>query len=155
VRHREDAPEFTKMVESMPALAEVAKQVEYFLGSRHRVRFLKKEGYGKFTMLNAQVALGGNGQAEKSPPTLVDHEKIAWDKEKFANQCAGCHTTAVDPETRSFSEFGLDCYTCHGEVDLNHSNDTSLVLLSKKRRNDAKAITSLCAQCHLRESKSR
>ncbi|HEU0176550.1 MAG TPA: hypothetical protein VFV58_19965 [Blastocatellia bacterium] len=155
VRHREDAPEFTKMLESLPALAEVAKQVEYFLGSRHRVRFLKKEGYGKFTMLNAQVALGQNGQAEKSTPTLVDHEKFAWDKEKFANQCAGCHTTAVDPETRAFSEFGLDCYTCHGEVNLNHSNDTSLVLLSKKRRNDAKAITSLCAQCHLRESKSR
>ena len=34
-----------------PALAEMAKQVEYFLGSRHRARLLKKEGYGKFTML--------------------------------------------------------------------------------------------------------
>ena len=152
VRHREDAPEVTKTVESQPALAEVAKQIEYFLGSRHRVRFLKKEGYGKFTMLNAQSAApGANGQ----PAMLIDHEKLAWDKEKFANRCAGCHTTAVDPETRAFSEFGLDCYTCHGDVDLNHSKDTSLVLLSKKRRNDAKAITSLCAQCHMRESKSR
>ena len=151
VRQREDAPELAKTLESLPALAELAKQVEYFLGSRQRARLLKKEGYGKFTMLNAQVTLGGNGQ----PAKLIDHEKLAWDKEKFANRCAGCHTTGVDPETRAFSEFGLDCYTCHGAVDLNHSNDTSLVLLSKKRRNDAKAITSLCAQCHLRESKSR
>ena len=62
VRQREDAPELARMLESLPALAEVAKQVEYFLGSRHRVRFLKKEGYGKFAMLNAQAALGGNGQ---------------------------------------------------------------------------------------------
>ena len=151
VRQREDAPELAKTLESLPALAEMAKQVEYFLGSRHRARLLKKEGYGKFTLLNAQVALGGNGQ----PAKLIDHEKLAWDKVKFAGRCAGCHTTGVDPETRAFSEFGLDCYACHGAVDLNHSNDTSLVLLSKKRRNDAKAITSLCAQCHLRESKSR
>jgi len=155
VRQREDAPELAKTLESAPDLAEVAKQVEYFLGSRHRARLLKKEGYGKFTMLNAQLALGGNGQPATAPPTSAPHEKLAWDKEKFANRCAGCHTTGVDPETKAFSEFGLDCYTCHGVVDLNHSNDTSLVLLSKKRRNDAKAITALCAQCHLRESKSR
>ncbi len=151
VRQLESAPELTKMLESLPALADAAKQIEYFLGSRHRVRFLKKEGYGKFTMLNAQAALGASGQAAK----LIDHEKLAWDKDKFANRCAGCHATAVDPQTRAFSEFGLDCYTCHSAVDLNHSNDISLVLLSKLRRNDAKVITSLCAQCHLRESKSK
>src|SRR5215475_1104919 len=151
VRQREDAPELTRMLESQSALAEVAKQIEYFLGSRHRVRFLKKEGYGKFTTLNTQAALGGAGQATQ----LIDHEKLAWDKEKFANRCAGCHTTAVNAETGAFSAFGLDCYTCHSSVDLNHTNDISLVLLSKLRRNDAKVITSLCAQCHLRESKSR
>jgi hypothetical protein len=151
VRYREDAPELTGMLESQPALAAAAKQVEYFLGSRHRARFLKKDGYGKFAILNAQAALGANNQSS----SLIDHEKLAWDKEKFANRCAGCHTTAVDPETRAFSAFGLDCYACHGSVDLNHTNDISLVLLSKLRRNEAKVITSLCAQCHLRESKSR
>jgi hypothetical protein len=151
VRQIEDAPELAKTLESQPGLADVAKQVEYFLGSRHRARFLKKEGYGKFATLNAQVEMGANNQ----PAALIADGKLAWDKEKFANRCAGCHTTAVDPETRAFSAFGLDCYVCHGEVDLNHSNDTSLVLLSKKRRDDARVITSLCAQCHLRESKSR
>ena len=151
VRQREDAPELAKILEGQPALTEVAKQIEYFLGSRHRVRFLKKEGYGKFAMLNAQAVLGENGQAAK----LIDHEKLAWDKEKFANRCVGCHTTAVDSTEKTFSAFGLDCYTCHGVVDLNHTKDTALILLSKKRRSDAKVITSICAQCHLREAKSK
>ncbi len=154
IRQREDAPELAKILEGLPALSPVEKQVEYFLGSRRHVRFLKKEGYGKFAILNAQAILGETGQAAKLPK-LVDHEKLVWEKEKFANRCAGCHATAIDPETKAFSAFGLDCYTCHGEVDLNHTNDISLVLLSKKRRSDAKVVISLCAQCHLRESKSR
>jgi hypothetical protein len=153
VRKREDAPELTKMVEAQPALAEVAKQIEYFLGSRHRVRFLKKEGYGKFAMLNAQAALSETGQARTAK--IIESEKLVWDKEKFGNRCAGCHTTAIDPATKAFSAFALDCYVCHGNVDLNHTSDTSMILLSKKRRSDAKAITSVCAQCHLREAKSR
>ena len=90
VRQREDAPDLVKMVEGQSALAEEAKQIEYFLGSRNRVRFLKKEGYGKFAILNAQAVLSENGQAI-NPPKIIDGEKLAWDKEKFANRCAGCH----------------------------------------------------------------
>lgn len=153
VRQREDAPALTKMLTTQPALAEVAKQIEYFLGSRHRVRFLKKEGYGKFAILNAMAILGETGTAQSPAPfpvKITDAEKLSWDKEKFANRCAGCHATAVEPATKAFGAFGLDCYVCHGNVDLNHTKDNALVLLSKKRRNDAKVITSLCAQCHLR-----
>ncbi len=151
MRQREDAPDLAKMIEGQPGLADVVKQIEFFLGSRRRVRFLKREGYGKFAILNASAFLGENGR----PAKLIDGEKLVWNKDKFANRCAGCHATAVDPATKAVSTFGLDCYTCHGDVDLNHSKDTSLILLSKKRRNDAKVITSLCAQCHLREGKSR
>jgi predicted CXXCH cytochrome family protein len=151
VRQREDAPELAEMLAGQQALAGVVKEIEYFLGSRHRIRFLKREGYGKFALLTAQAVLGETGRAAK----LTGAEKPAWDKEKFANRCAGCHSTGVDAATRTFGVFGLDCYACHGNVDLNHSKDTSLVLLSKKRRGDAKVVTSICAQCHLRESKSR
>jgi predicted CXXCH cytochrome family protein len=112
---------------------------------------LKKEGYGKFAILNTQAELGSGRQVQK----WIDVQKAAWDKDRFANRCAGCHTTAVDTSTRAFTAFGLDCYTCHGAVDLNHTNDTSLVFLSKKQRNDARVITSACAQCHLRMGKSR
>jgi predicted CXXCH cytochrome family protein len=108
--------------------------VEFFLGSRNHVRFLKKSGYGKFAILSPA------GE---------------WEKDTFADRCAGCHSTGVDPKDRSFSAFGLDCYTCHGVVNLEHTADTALMWLSKKRRDDAKAVTSICAQCHLRGGKSR
>ncbi len=151
VRQSEDALEWQNIFKSQPALAAIAPQVEYFLGSRHRLRFLKKEGYGKFAILNTQAELGPGRQVQK----WIDVQKPAWDKDRFANRCAGCHTTAVDTSTRAFTAFGLDCYTCHGAVDLNHTNDTSLVFLSKKQRSDARVITSACAQCHLRIGKSR
>ncbi|HXG93606.1 MAG TPA: multiheme c-type cytochrome [Blastocatellia bacterium] len=151
VRQREDAPEMVKILEAQPSLASITKQVEFFMGSRHRVRFLKKEGYGKFAILNAQAVLGESGQATK----IIDGDKLVWDKDKFANRCAGCHATGINAADKTFTAFGIDCYVCHGDVNVDHSNDTSLILLSKKRRNGAKLITSLCAQCHLRGSRSR
>src|SRR5262245_27241187 len=123
IRHREDASELVRKL-SPPA------EVEFLLGSRRHVRFLKKSGYGKFAIQNP-----GGG----------------WDNNKAADRCAGCHTTGVDPKTRAFSAFGLDCYTCHGVVDLEHTADTAKMWLSKKW-DDVKAITSICAQCHLREA---
>lgn len=150
VRQREDAPGLEEILKQ-PALSAFASQVEYFMGSRHRVRFLKKSGYGKFSILNTQAVMGADGHAQK----LLESEKPAWDKDRFANQCAGCHTTGVEAATKAYTAFGLDCYTCHGVVDLNHTHDTSLIFLSKKQRSDARAITSTCAQCHLRMGKAR
>ena len=151
IRQNEDAPEWRDVFKGQPTLIAFAPQVQYFLGSRHRLRFLKKEGYGKFALLNTQAELGSGRQVSK----WLEADKPTWDKDRFASRCAGCHTTAVDPSTKAFAAFGLDCYTCHGSVDLNHTNDTSLVFLSKKRRNDAKVIESACAQCHLRMGKSK
>ncbi len=151
LRHREDASELRALQNSHPKLRELGEEIEYFLGSRNRVRFLKKDGYGKFAILDTQAVLNAQKKAERWE--AVDAPK--WDKEKFADRCAGCHSTAVDSATKTFTAFGLDCYTCHGNVDSNHSNDISLVLLSKKQRSDVKVVTSICAQCHLRESKSK
>ena len=126
IRQREDAPELVKKTQA-------PEEVEYFLGSRNHIRYLKKDGYGKF-------AIWTNGK---------------WVGGHFNDRCAGCHTTAVDSKTRAFTAFGLDCYTCHGVVDLEHTADTSRILLSKKRRDDARTITSICASCHVREGRSR
>ena len=145
VRQREDAPELRALLEGPAA------QAEYFLGSRRRVRFLKKAGYGKFAMLSTQAVLGPDGRAERWEAL----EKPSWDERRFADRCAGCHSTAVEAKSKSFSAFGLDCYTCHGDVDLAHTSDTSKILLSKKHRSDSLVITSICAQCHLRGGKSR
>ena len=151
VRQGEDAPVLQALVRKQPALSHVANEIEYFLGSRHRVRFLKKDGYGKFALLNAQAVLGPDSQVDK----WIDADKLSWDKERFGNRCAGCHATAVDSTAKTFAAFGLDCYACHGDVTLEHTKDTSLIWLSRKRRDDARAITSICAQCHLRLGKSR
>ena len=131
VRQKEDAPDLAAQLKDQ----NISPEVEYFLGGRHRVRFLRKIGYGKFS--------------------LWASERNAWDSEKFANRCAGCHATGVDSSTKSFTAFGIDCYACHGDVTLDHTKDTRLMWLSKKRRDDARAITSICAQCHLRSGKSR
>ncbi len=146
LRQQEDAPDLAQVLKAQQAMSALSQKIEYFLGSRNRVRFLRKQGYGKLALLNTQVVLGPNGRGQQ----WLDADKPAWDKDRFGDRCAGCHATGVDPATRSFAAFGLDCYTCHGVVDLDHTKDTSLVFLSKKRRRDARSITSTCAQCHLR-----
>jgi predicted CXXCH cytochrome family protein len=151
IRTREDAPELEALLEQQGPLSAFKSEIEYFLGSRHYVRFLKKVGYGKFALLSARADLDDNKRASR----WVNIEKLQWDQERFANRCAGCHTTAVEAKTKAFSAFGLDCYTCHGNVSLDHTKDTSLVWLSKKNRSDSRAITSICAQCHLRMGRSK
>jgi predicted CXXCH cytochrome family protein len=149
VRQAEDAPELQTLARKLPELSSMVSEIGYFLGSRHRVRFLKKSGYGKFSILNVQAVLGLNALDK----TIGDSP--SWDREKFGARCAGCHATAVDASTNAFAAFGIDCYACHGDATLEHTKNTSLMWLSKKRRDDARAITSICAQCHIRFGKSR
>jgi cytochrome c554/c'-like protein len=106
---------------------------EEFVGSK-LARPLRRAGYGKFDILEA--------------------DKKTWNKEKFANRCAGCHTTAVDPETKAFSATALDCYTCHGVADPNHTKDTALMRFSAKYPKNSREIVSVCGSCHLRGGKS-
>ena len=153
VRHREDAPGLAAAVRTEPALAPVVSEIEYFLGSRNRVRPMKQTGVGRFALLDAQGELDGGGV------TRWIARSLSWDDERFANRCAGCHATGVDPKTKTFSAFGLDCYTCHGDVSLEHTKDRSLVWWSAARRNETgfeavQAMTSICAQCHLRGGRS-
>ncbi len=108
---------------------------ESILGAHVPQRGLKPDGYGKFDLLSA--------------------DRKSWDKQAFELRCAGCHTTAVDPQTHAFSAASLDCYTCHGVVPQNHPTDTSLVWFSKRHSREPKQIVSICGQCHLREGKSR
>jgi predicted CXXCH cytochrome family protein len=156
VRHREDAPALAKILNDEPRLAAVRPEVEFFLGSRHRVRLLKQEARGTLSLLPVQAVLDGSGTVQN----WIGLETVRWDRDRFANSCAGCHATAVDPSTKAFATFGLDCFTCHGDVTLDHTRDTSLVWWSTKRRNltdfrEVQAMTSICAQCHLREGRSR
>lgn len=151
IRRREDAPELAALMKSQPALAARADEIEFFLGGRKHLRFLKSIGYGRLALLNVRADMAGSSQARAWHGT----DQLTWDEEKFSARCAGCHTTAVDSKTRTYSAFSLDCYTCHGVVDLKHSTNPSLVLLSRTRRREALVITSICASCHIRIGTSR
>lgn len=140
VRVREEAPELNQ-------IAGIPEGTEYFLGSRNWIRMLKKDGYGKFAIWTAKYDRKGG--------KWVDAAGASWDRNKFADRCAGCHATAVETATKAFTTYGHDCFTCHGSVNLEHSGDTTLIWLSKKRRSDVKAIASVCGSCHLRGGKSQ
>src|SRR6516164_2001377 len=84
LRQSEDAPELQHVLESEPTLKPVAAEIGYFLGSRHRVRFLKKAGYGKFAILSTQAVLGPDRRAV----SWIGLTKPSWDTDRFANQCA-------------------------------------------------------------------
>jgi Cytochrome c554 and c-prime len=146
VRQREDAPELIERLQNEAKVKAFDSETTHTLGSRNHVRYLRKDGYGKFDLSSFRADIGKDRKVEHWEGTA----KPEWQKGKFENRCAGCHTTGIDAESKTFRGVGLDCYTCHGVVDLNHSGDVSLIFLSKKRRSDVLAITSTCAQCHLR-----
>jgi hypothetical protein len=135
-----------------PALAAVADEVKFLLGDDRRVRFLKPtEQYGQLALLSAEwVPPRGDKTAE-----LLHVEKPQWNAQTFGQSCAGCHATGVDPETKAFAATSLDCYVCHGHATLEHTKDTRLIHLAKKREDPARVAISICAQCHVRTGKSR
>ena len=151
IREREGAPDLVEFAKAEPRMNKFLKDIEFFIGSRNHIRMAKKTGYGRMALFSA----GGTLTADKKEIKWTGLDQAAWDQDKFFNRCAGCHATGVDVEKKTHTAFSLDCYTCHGNADIEHNKDSALMLLSKKKRNDAKVITSLCAQCHLREGKSR
>ena len=130
----------------------VASEVTMELGGRRLIRFLKpSEAYGKVEILSAEFWPAVAGKKEE----LRGANQAHWDAKVFGDSCAGCHATGVDSKTRAFSSPSLDCYVCHGEVDPNHSKDTAMVHLSRKRNDPARIAISVCAQCHARGGHSR
>ncbi len=138
-------------LKNTPAVQDLAKEVTLVLGKGNRLRFLRPaEAYGKLDLLSVEWVPPRENESGK----LISTNRPHWDQKMFADACAGCHMTGVDSKTRTFSAKSLDCYVCHGEVDVQHSKDTALVLLSKKRQDPAHVSTSICAQCHVRGGKS-
>jgi predicted CXXCH cytochrome family protein len=135
-----------------PALEPVAGEVTLVLGGNNRVRFLKPTGeYGQLALHSAAWVPPRGTEG----PRLIATGRPHWDPRTFGDACAGCHATGVDPRTRAFSTPSLDCYVCHGDVNLKHSEDPALVLLARKRNDPARVVTSICAQCHVRTGQSR
>lgn len=133
-----------------PAARPFADDVQLIMGDSRAQRFLKRSSaYGKVELLSVGAAFGRGRRAKLDSP-----DKPRWDTEMFAQQCAGCHTTAVDPRTHAFSALSLDCFTCHGDGPPEHANDPKLMPLAKIRGDSPKVVTSICASCHVRFGKS-
>ena len=146
-------PDILAQIIEHPELKPFASQVRFVLGYKHEMRLLQKSNeYGKLLLLSARITPETEGT---QPLSVIGEAPFHWEDKTFAQQCAGCHTTAVDSRTQSFSAPGIDCYSCHGDVDLEHTNDPSLVYLSKTREDKAGLISQICAQCHIRTGRSQ
>jgi hypothetical protein len=122
--------------------ADVADEAKILLGARNHVRFVKTlPEYGK-AAIHSWIFHTSKGLDVSNPS--------AWDGELFNASCAGCHATAVDPETTAFGSPGLDCYVCHGVLELEHASEPQTVLFGKNHEDDARVVASVCGQCHLR-----
>ncbi|MEK7795474.1 MAG: hypothetical protein AAB353_13135 [Candidatus Hydrogenedentota bacterium] len=128
-------------------LKSLVGEVSHVVGHTRARRFLKPNGkYGQMAMLNSKWIADG---------TLSPRDDAAWDIEAFANNCAGCHATAVETESRAYSAISLDCVTCHGNPPGEHTSDVSLVLFGTKSTAGGKVEMSVCASCHLRGGHSK
>jgi cytochrome c553 len=117
-----------------PAVSPVPADATHVIG-KDRFRPLQQNGYGKFALHTLSGA--------------------AWQTDVFEKQCAGCHTTAVNPQTGEFSSIGLDCYSCHGNVPEDHATKKGTALLSRTRPNADKEVIAICGSCHLRGGRSK
>jgi len=155
-RHQTTIHDASPTAPAMEALqdskaADVADEVELLLGDGHAHRFLRRsQDYGKLDLLSV-IATSRRGRRFR-----IEHaDNPHWDREKFAQQCAGCHATGVDPESGAFALPSLDCFVCHGDGPLEHSNDAKLMPLAETREDPPRVVISICAQCHLRGGRSK
>lgn len=134
-----------------PSVSALLEEATVELGAGGEVvRFLKPTGrYGELALLNRGWTRAGR------PPLESAREPPSWNEQRFGQRCAGCHATAVDSETRAFSSPALDCYTCHGAVDIDHAEDTSRMIFAKARTDPPAVVISICGQCHVRTGASR
>jgi hypothetical protein len=144
-----------RMLRQLPGGNELAAETRYLMGSQRITRFLRRSSeYGKLDVLSVAFVPGQADANETASGKLNHVDKPHWDQRTFGDRCAGCHATGVDSQSRAFSAVSIDCVSCHGVVDLGHSKDISLVLLSKTSR-EPRQIVSICGQCHLRGGTSK
>ena len=140
-----------KALKQSPAKS-FADAVKFVLGDRQRQRYLRpSKEYGKLELLSTQWVPPRDGK----PGKLVSTGRPHWDETRFGDSCAGCHATAVDTRQKAFSALSLDCFVCHGAVPAEHAKKPALAHLSPKRKDEARVVTSICAQCHLRSGTSK
>lgn len=124
----------------------IVKQIEMVVGKERAQRFLKPNGnYGQSSLLNTKWTSTGVELAAGAD----------WDDARFAQQCAGCHMSGVDRDSAAYTALGIECYTCHGDVPVEHTEKPELAIFSSKRNDTPEVVTAVCAQCHVRNGLSK
>jgi hypothetical protein len=124
----------TRPADQPPTVEKLPREATHVIGGINAYMALKQMGYGRFALYSAK--------------------SNTWQTGVFEQQCAGCHTTAVDPKSLTFATSGLDCVTCHGLVPTEHTTNGALAWLGKKHAGTPRLKEAICAQCHLRGGKS-
>lgn len=151
IRDADPAESAMQALAADPKTKQLAAEVELLMGDTHAQRFLKRSAeYGHAELLTAHATFGRGRRAR-----IQGGEGAHWDTESFATKCAGCHTTAVNPETHAFSTVALDCFSCHGEAPDEHTEDAKQIIMAKERKDSAAVVTSICGSCHVRFGKSK
>src|SRR5262245_12426795 len=100
VRRIESDEGILAMLRRREGVASFAETIEFVMGGKNRVRFLKKgQGYGRLDLLTTELV----PERPASPEQLLHAENAEWDREKFAASCAGCHATQTNSRTQSFA----------------------------------------------------
>lgn len=149
---RQANPDEAPLQSLQAATPEIASEVTMLLGAGAHARFLKSaKDYGKSEILSAKWHQDvANARGE-----LTGIDNCQWDENKFAVSCAGCHASGTDSQEHAYFSPSLDCYTCHGVVPAEHTNQKDVALLTKQTKDDPRVITSICASCHIRTGRSR
>ncbi len=109
----------------VPSVPQLPKDATHVVGSAKHYRALKQIGYGKFAI-------------------LANDGKI-WQPDVFATQCAGCHTTGVDPSSHTFSAYAFDCYACHGDLTTDHTTNWEPSVRASRVKSWPSAASATCA----------
>ncbi len=119
----------------LPDVSKLPADATHVIGSPQHYRALKLIGYGKFAVFAA--------------------DGKTWQPDVFASQCAGCHTTGVDPVAHTFAGYAFDCFACHGDLSMDHTTKPEIAWLGSKRPRQPREIVAICGSCHLRGGHSQ
>lgn len=79
---------------------------------------------------------------------LVKEQKwVQIEQVDAVTQCVGCHVTNFDPETKTWTELGVGCESCHGSGAA-HSESMEAKDIVNPKKLDAKKQNMICGQCH-------
>jgi len=119
------------------------EEVAYTLGSQWKQMYLKRTG-DDIEVLPAEYTIASGRWKPYYPD---DPAKRDW-----WTECAGCHTTGVDPEKKTFVEMGIGCEACHGPGS-NHVEAVPgfemTTIIQAGRLTPAQAAQ-ICGSCHTR-----